>query len=577
VELLLAAAGGANDVLDEASARAAVRVVEALDGNPLALELAAARVPVLGLVGLAERLDRPLALLGATSGADALSMRDALEWSFQLLAPHEQRALAECAVFHGPFSARAAEATLTAAPEAPTVDVLAALRRSSLLHETREARGASDVRLVLARTVREFARGKLADDEAAAAERRRDVHVATWAWGLAEEIATTGSASALARLAEDAEQVLSVVEEALGGAAPSDDRARVGLRAAVALEPVVATRGPVERYLELLDRGLAAIAGRDALVGHARRVRGGLLARRGAHEAARADLEEALAIAVACRARDLEADTRLALGALHQWSQRFEDAARMYQSVLDSPRDGRGLRAEARALGNLAAIAHDERRFDEASVLYDESIALLESLGDERLAAQAGVNSAVLSQEQGKRADARARYERAVAALTTLRDDRFLGISLGNLGMLDFEEGRLDGALAHEERARKLLARAGDLRSESLALGRLAAILAMLGRTREALGTAVQAERMAARHDGVARGAVRLFRAFVDVARARDARVAGDAVAAESQLLAARARVRDATTASDGLTAIVALSDDARTALRILETWMSSA
>jgi tetratricopeptide (TPR) repeat protein len=187
------------------------------------------------------------------------------------------------------------------------------------------------------------------------------------------------------------------------------------------------------------------------------------------------------------------------------------------------------------------------------------------------------VNSAVLSQEQGKRADARARYERAVAALTTLRDDRFLGISLGNLGMLDFEEGRLDGALAHEERARKLLARAGDLRSESLALGRLAAILAMLGRTREALGTAVQAERMAARHDGVARGAVRLFRAFVDVARARDARVAGDAVAAESQLLAARARVRDATTASDGLTAIVALSDDARTALRILESWMSSA
>jgi predicted ATPase len=575
VELLLGAAGVRRDGVDDAQMRAAVRVVEALDGNALALELAAARVPVLGLVELADRLDRPLALLGAARGADALSMSDALEWSFQLLAPHEQRALAECAVFHGPFSARAAEATLTSASEAPgVIDVLAALRRSSLLGE---ARVGGEVRLVLARTVREFARGKLSADDAAAAEKRRNAHLASWAWGLAGEIARTGSASALARLAEDAEQVLLAAEGALAAPESSEEQARVGLRAAVALEPVVAMRGPVERYLELLDRGLGAIPGGDELVGHARRVRGGFAGRRGAHEAAREDLEEALAIGIACRARDLEADARLALGALHQWSQRFDDAARMYRSVLEAPRGGQRLRAEARALGNLAAIAHDEQRFDEAGVLYDESIALLEALGDERLAAQAGVNSAVLLQERGRRAEARARYVRAAEALTALGDDRFLGISLGNLGMLDFEEGRLDGALANEEKARTLLARAGDLRSEALALGRLSAILAMMGRTREALGAAVQAERMAACHDAVARGAVRLFRAFVDVGRAREARVAGDAVTAENELLAARARVRHATTAPKGDTAVVALSDDARTALRVLESWMSSA
>jgi hypothetical protein len=81
---------------------------------------------------------------------------------------------------------------------------------------------------------------------------------------------------------------------------------------------------------------------------------------------------------------------------------------------------------------------------------------------------------------------------------------------------------------------------------------------------------------MAARHDGVARGAVRLFRAFVDVAKAREARAAGDLATAENALMSARTRVRSATTPTDGNAAVTALSDDARTALRVLESWMSA-
>ena len=583
-ELLLSAAGMGAGVLDEAQARAAVHIVEALDGNPLALELAAARIPVLGLLGLAERLDQPLALLlgargGGGGGASALSMNEALEWSFQLLDPEEQAALVECSVFSGPFSAGAAEAVLTGASNASAIDLLAALRRASLLADARVSgdptHADTEVRLVLARTVREFARAKLPQEREALVGRRRNAYFASWAWNVCSEFLQTGSAGALAHLSRDAEQVLRVAEDTLGVPEVSEERARIGLRAAVALEPVVAMRGPVTRYLELLDRGLGATTGRDPLIGHARRVRGTLVGRRGGTDAARADLEEACAIGADCRARDLEAEAQLALGALHQWSQRFDDAARMYRAVLDAPRGGEGMRAEARAMSNLAALAHDEQRFDEADALYEESVALLEAIGDARIAAFVRVNSAVLLQERGNRVEARARYLRSVEALTALGDDRFLGITLGNLAMLEFEEGELESARTRAEKGRTLLARAGDLRSEALAVGRLSAILAASGLAREALASSVLAERMAARHDTAVRGTVRLLRAFVDVAKAREARARGDLATAENALMAARTRVRDATTSSGGQAAVTALSDDARTALRVLESWMA--
>ena len=573
VELLLSASGARDRPLDEAGTQTASAIVEALDGNPLALELAGARIPVLGLSGLAERLDKPLALLGATGGAGALSMTDALEWSFELLSAEERRALAECATFRGPFSVRAAEAALTADAGMQVVDLLGALRRSSLVRETP---GLGERRLVLARTVREFARGKLSREDASAVERRRNAYLVPWASSLAADVASTGSAQSLAQLVEDADALFDVVESTLGAAEPSERTARAGLRAAVALEPVVAMRGPVGRYLELLERGLRLVGGREELIGHARRVRGNLLRRR-APGPARADLEEACAIGAACGAWELEAEARLTLGALHQWSQEFDDAARMYRAVLDGPGDGRGMRAEARAFTNLATLEHEVRRLDEAKVLYEDGISLLQTLGDERLTAKARMHLAILLQERGEHAEARSHYTAAASALRRLGDDHSLALTLQNLGMLDFEEGHLDAARQHLETARSLFARTGDLRTETLAVGFLAAVLGLQGRAQQALGAAVLAERMAARHDGAVRATVRLLRAFVDLAQAKEARQTGAHGVAENALVAARTRVRSVTAPAAIDRAVTTLSDDARTALRVFETWMPSA
>jgi predicted ATPase/DNA-binding CsgD family transcriptional regulator len=97
----------------------AARVVAHLDGMPLAIELAAARVEALGLAGLADRIDDALRLL---KGAHALSagrhrsLAAVAGWSYQLLSPPEQQVFRRLAAFPGPFTLEAAEAV--AGPEA---------------------------------------------------------------------------------------------------------------------------------------------------------------------------------------------------------------------------------------------------------------------------------------------------------------------------------------------------------------------------------------------------------------------------------------------------------------------------
>ena len=99
--------------LDRDSGPAVAQIVARLDGMPLAIELAAARVEALGVAQLLDRLDDRFALL---AGGDRLaagrhrSLAAAVEWSYQLLDDHERRVFRWLSVFPGPFTLEAAEA-----------------------------------------------------------------------------------------------------------------------------------------------------------------------------------------------------------------------------------------------------------------------------------------------------------------------------------------------------------------------------------------------------------------------------------------------------------------------------------
>jgi predicted ATPase/class 3 adenylate cyclase len=185
-------------------------IAERLDGLPLALELAAARVKVLTPGQILERLSRSLDLL--TSGAhDAperqRTLRGALEWSYRLLTADEQRLFALLAVFAGSFELKAAEAICSA-----DLDVLQSLVEKSLL------RHGEDGRFFVLATIKELALEELRDlADASSLRRRHDDYFL----GVAEELDARERWSGMRDLSAESlahfDQELPSFRAALGG------------------------------------------------------------------------------------------------------------------------------------------------------------------------------------------------------------------------------------------------------------------------------------------------------------------------------------------------------------------------
>jgi predicted ATPase/class 3 adenylate cyclase/DNA-binding CsgD family transcriptional regulator len=223
--------------LDNQTGPAVARLVARLDGMPLAIELAAARVEALGVAQLLDRLGDRFALL---AGGDRLapgrqrSLAATVRWSYQLLDEHERRVFRVVSVFPGPFTLEAAEAV---AGDGAGLAVLRLVDCSLVVPPLAGPDGRS--RYVLLETLRAYGAGLLAEageQEAAAAA------LAGYALRVAEEVTeglqtSTGEVAAARRLdAEDATlaQVLAWV---------MDHDAAAGLRLTVALAPWWLLRG----------------------------------------------------------------------------------------------------------------------------------------------------------------------------------------------------------------------------------------------------------------------------------------------------------------------------------------------
>lgn len=151
--------------LTDAIAGAVVDICRQLDGLPLAIELAAARVRHLPPLALAARMGRRLSLLtgGARDAPARLrTVRDAIAWSYELLDADEQTIFRRLAVFVGGCTFEAIEAILTTGGVDQTslaVDIVASLVNKSLLQQIEQADG--EPRFVMLETIREYALGHL--------------------------------------------------------------------------------------------------------------------------------------------------------------------------------------------------------------------------------------------------------------------------------------------------------------------------------------------------------------------------------------------------------------------------------
>jgi predicted ATPase len=197
----------------DAGARAIAEICTRLDGLPLAIELAAARVRLLSPPSLAARLDRALATL-ASGPRDAperhRTLRATIDWSYRLLDSREQAAFARFAVFAGGATLEDAEAITDA-----DLDTLEGLARKHLL--LRSPTPNAEARLVMLETVREYARELLdtAEDESETRSRhgRRYLDLATEAQ---RHLFTHAEPEWLSRLETEIDNIRAALDWALG-------------------------------------------------------------------------------------------------------------------------------------------------------------------------------------------------------------------------------------------------------------------------------------------------------------------------------------------------------------------------
>ena len=172
--------------LTEANAAVVAEVCQRLDGLPLAIELAAARIGALPPAALLARLQKRLPLLteGPRDAPQRLrTMRDAVGWSYDLLDREGQELFRRLAVFIGGFTLEAAEAVGGRPPSAPSVlDGVAALVDANLLRLGEP--GNAEPRYLMLETVREFGLDQLSSNDE---EETRNRHAA-WCLALAERV-----------------------------------------------------------------------------------------------------------------------------------------------------------------------------------------------------------------------------------------------------------------------------------------------------------------------------------------------------------------------------------------------------
>jgi predicted ATPase/transcriptional regulator with XRE-family HTH domain len=436
--------------LTDENAAVVTAICQRLDGLPLAIELAAARVKILPLPALLARLEQRLPLL--TGGARDLplrqqTMRDAIAWSYDLLSAAEQAVFRRLAIFAGGFTLEAAEWVtgtsreveksrsregevtsaydsppsphhpITPSPSSDTLDIITSLADQSLLRSV--AQPAGDPRFTILETIREFGLEQLAANSEA-----EDVRHAHAAYCLA--------------LAERAEPELT------------------GPAQAAWLDRLEAEHANVRDALHwslASGQGAAALRFVGALW-HFWQVRGHVGEGRAAAEAAlvQGPQEPTVARGKALRAAGLLAEYH---GDYEHAVARHEAAAVVWRTLGDE-------RNLARTLDHLGNCAHDRAEFARAAILHEEALALARKVGDPRGIASALGNLGIMAIHLGQLESARQRLEESLALLRELHHAHGIGVALSQLGIVAMRTGDMDCAIALNEEALAVWQELGD-------------------------------------------------------------------------------------------------------------------
>lgn len=433
------------------NAPAVAEICHRLDGLPLAIELAAARVKLMSPQALLKRLDHGRRLTTLTGGPVNLPLRHrtlhaAIAWSYNLLNEEEQRLLRSLAVFVGGCTLEAAEAiclgdgaiestSLPGPSSYASLDALAALADKSLLRQSEQDDG--EPRFHMLETIREFALEQLtASAEAREVERKHTDFFLALAEEAEPNMMGADQGVWLERLAPEHDNMRAVLLRA-----QKAGDGETGLRLGAALYHFWYIRGFLSEGRRWLSEALAHVG--DA--------------------------------STRTRARSLNR-----LGSLCSLQGDYETGSQYHKQSLALWRELGYKPGIASVLGNLGSTAWQQGDYESAKRLREESIAIYRQIGPDWavVVASGKYNLSVMAWAQGYNEEAYRLCEEALPLQREQGDTRGIANSLYTMGLVLADEGKFQAARANQEEALALSRELGDkvgIACSLQALGEIAA------------------------------------------------------------------------------------------------------
>lgn len=421
--------------LTEQNAMAIAQICRRLDGMPLAIELAAARVKMLTVEHLAARLDDHLDLL-ITGNRAALprhqTLRATIGWSYELLPAEARLLFRRLAVFAGGFTLNAAEAVCAAEPLSAraVLDLLARLVDRSLVTVSQNE---PEERYHMLQTIHEYARAKLSGemnepDETAPTKMRQLEFFLALAEQAELKLVSAERRDWLARLDAELDNLRAALEWSLNPAVESE----LGLRLASALGEFWFYQGFMREGRAWLERTLARVVSERATPSYRKTVsepKGMYALGRLTHKLG-------------------DSDTALAL---------LESSQQLWSEF--SPLDKRGL---ARTLVELGEVVRKQGQIQSGRDLSERAVTLFREQGDRAGLAEALILLGMSLRDQEDFTRARRVAREGASIYDALGDELGVAESLHVLGLIAYREGDYAAGILDFEQALAISRRLGE-------------------------------------------------------------------------------------------------------------------
>jgi predicted ATPase/DNA-binding winged helix-turn-helix (wHTH) protein/predicted negative regulator of RcsB-dependent stress response len=436
---------------------AVAAIVTELDCLPLAIELAAARIQLMPPATLLSRLTERFRLLGRPNKNNPgkhETLEAALRWSWDLLGPPEQEALAQCSVFRGGFEWEAVEAVVSPSQgedDPWSVDLVAELVDRSLvmIREDPDRRG----RLYLLSSVADYAAARLADrgeEEALQVQERHAAHYA--GLRVRKRSLEHTSKPQLERINRELDNLLVALQRAIEAKwvdsavdccwAVMTSHWQHGIiqeSLVYGREVLRLEASPEQRAEVLLNLGWLQTQGRR-------------------FDEARESYQEAIETYDELGHRLQRGAASHGLGVLNYRLGNYEAALQNFHDAVAIAEEMGTLKNAGMTLNGLGNLYMSLGRLDEAQKSYEKAVGFLRGLGHWRFDAIVAFNMGRLCVRRGNREDARTLFEKALGLLSGRGPDSGLyPKTLSCLALLDAEAGAFEAASSKLDQARERL------------------------------------------------------------------------------------------------------------------------